>query len=231
MSRPPSLVCQHLEHISRALLEQRQAIVRRHVQGRHGVYALYRGHRLYYVGLATDLRTRLTQHLRDAHAKSWDRFSLYLTTGGNHLRELESLVLRIVMPSGNKQRGKFARSEDLRRSLMRSLREDHRAEVEALFNLRGALSTDKVPRRSAGPTRVLELARYISGPMRLRARYKGQWKRALVRRDGTIRWSGKVFLTPSGAARAVVQRPCSGWDFWECERTPGYWVRLSELRR
>jgi hypothetical protein len=34
--------------------------------------------------------------------------------GYSHLRELESLILRIVKPPGNKQKGKFARSLPLR---------------------------------------------------------------------------------------------------------------------
>jgi type I restriction-modification system DNA methylase subunit len=37
---------------------------------RHGVYALYRGNRLYYVGLASNLRSRLNTHLRDRHANT-----------------------------------------------------------------------------------------------------------------------------------------------------------------
>ena len=32
---------------------------------------------------------------------------MYLTVGDVHLRELEALILRIVKPIGNKQKGKF----------------------------------------------------------------------------------------------------------------------------
>lgn len=122
MARKNQLVCQHLENISRQALEKYQAIIRRYVRERQGVYALYRHNKLYYVGLASSLQGRLKIHLRDRHADSWDRFSVYLTIGDSHLRELESLILRVVKPSGNKRKGKFAKSEDLRRRLQHDFR-------------------------------------------------------------------------------------------------------------
>ena len=70
MKRNAQLVCQHLENISREALEEYQDIIRQYVRGRQGIYALFRRGKLYYVGLATNLRTRLTQHLRDRHAGS-----------------------------------------------------------------------------------------------------------------------------------------------------------------
>lgn len=88
MAKRSPMVCQHLENISREGLEKYQDVIREYVKGRHGVYALYRGIKLYYVGLATNLRMRLAHHLRDRHHNSWDRFSVYLTIGDNHLREL-----------------------------------------------------------------------------------------------------------------------------------------------
>ena len=113
MSKRAPLVCQHLENVSRTALEKYQAIVKEFVRRRRGVYALYRKDKLYYVGLATNLRSRLRRHLRDRHGQSWDRFSVYLTIGDSHLKELESLILRMVSPKGNKQSGRFVKSEDL----------------------------------------------------------------------------------------------------------------------
>jgi hypothetical protein len=79
------LVCQHLENISRKGLEKYQDVIRAAVSRRHGVYALYKRNKLYYVGLAKDLRWRLKAHLNDRHGESWDRFSVYLTIGDQHL--------------------------------------------------------------------------------------------------------------------------------------------------
>jgi hypothetical protein len=135
MAKRSSLVCQHLENISRDALEKYQDVIRGYVRGRQGVYALYRRDRLYYVGLASNLRMRLSHHLRNRHGDSWDRFSVYLTIGDSHLRELEALILRIVKPRGNSQKGKFARSDDLKRKFGRDVRERHRREVDRLSSL------------------------------------------------------------------------------------------------
>lgn len=98
-----NLLSQYLEKVSRQLLEKHGDIIRKYVGSRHGIYALYSGEDLYYVGLATDLRARLKHHLSDRHSNTWDKFSIYLTIGDAHLRELEALILRIIMPNGNRQ--------------------------------------------------------------------------------------------------------------------------------
>ena len=41
---------------------------------------------------------RLTHHLRARHHESRDKFSVHLTIGHGHLRELESLIRRIEQP-------------------------------------------------------------------------------------------------------------------------------------
>jgi hypothetical protein len=89
MPKRKPLVCQHLENVSRDVLEQNQEMVRQYVRHRQGVYALYRRGKIYYVGLAGNLRGRLAHHLKDRHQDSWDRFSVYITIGDSHLRELE----------------------------------------------------------------------------------------------------------------------------------------------
>jgi len=45
------LVSQHMEGISAKALEQYQDIIREYIRGRHGIYALYKREKLYYVGL------------------------------------------------------------------------------------------------------------------------------------------------------------------------------------
>src|SRR5574337_444070 len=121
MRQTSQLVCQHLENINRDALDKYQAIIRRYVRRREGVYALYRRDKLYYVGLARDLRWRLRSHLKDRHGQRWDRFSVYLTIGDRYLRELESLLLRVVMPKGNKKKGRFSNSENLLRRFKRDI--------------------------------------------------------------------------------------------------------------
>jgi hypothetical protein len=59
MVKEKALVSQYLENISRDALEKYQNIIRRYVRRRQGVYALYRQKKLYYVGLASVLRSAL----------------------------------------------------------------------------------------------------------------------------------------------------------------------------
>jgi Restriction Enzyme Adenine Methylase Associated len=68
--------------------------------------------------------------------------------------------------------------------------------------------------------------------MNIRARFKGQFITARVRRDGTVRFDGKVYTSPSKAGAMACKRPtCNGWTFWTYERAPGDWVVIDKLRK
>lgn len=228
------LVCQHLENISREAFARHQAIIKQYARGRHGVYALYRRGKLYYVGLATNLRSRLRHHLKDRHGASWDRFSVYLTVGDGHLRELEALILRTVKPDGNKQKGKFVKSEDLRRRFRRDIKQNLMAEMDGLFGESKPAARRRQLAEAACQTggRPAALAKYIHVPTALRARFKGKMVKAQVRADGTVRFAGKIYRSPSLAGQAACGRKtCNGWTFWRYERAPGDWVALDAMRR
>lgn len=218
------LVIQHLENVSRRLLDKHQDVVREYVKGRHGVYALYRNDKLYYVGLASNLRNRLRTHLKDKHAAGWNRFSLYLTEDVAYLRELEALVLRITVPSGNKARMKLPRSRDLSRYFKRSMIDSFRRELEQLF--KG--SRKARPGSGRGPS---DSGPVIKSRKSLRRTYKGKLYRATLRPDGRVRFRGKIYPSPTAAAKMITKRPVFGWTFWRYERAPGEWIRLNELRR
>ncbi|MGA2075437.1 MAG: GIY-YIG nuclease family protein [Terriglobia bacterium] len=227
MPKPPQLVCQHLENISGDVLEDYQKIIREYVSRRQGVYALYNDDDLYYVGLASNLSTRLKAHLGDKHAGRWNRFSVYLTIGDKHLRELETLILRVVKPKpeGNSKSGKFARSQDLRARLDRDIKQRDREKRDHIFGRIEETVRQVLP----GP--MPPLCPYVKKVFRLRGRSRGKTLQASVRDDGTIRLQGKVYHTPSAAAVAATGYQVDGWDFWKYERAPGDWVRLDELRK
>ena len=220
MAKRAQLVSQHLENISSEALDKYQDVVRSYVRGRQGIYALYRRNKLYYVGLASNLRNRLKHHLRDRHKGIWDRFSVYLTIGDSHLKELESLILRTVKPQGNTQTGKFVKSENLKSRLARDLRRKQRDEINWLIGRAIA----RKAKRSRKKTRVKGqpiLASYFNCTTKLRALYKGKVIKAQIRRNGLIRYKNKDYKSPSLAGRAVVKRSCNGWTFWKYERAPG----------
>jgi hypothetical protein len=228
--RRGALVSQYLEGISRTALAEYQQFFREQTRRRNGVYALYKKKKLYYVGLARDLRGRLKSHLKDKHGESWDRFSIYLTVGDEHIRELESLVLRIVRPAGNRQGGKFARAQNLRRDFTRRVKLDAATHLSELL---GTLERQKAGRGRADTDGKAVLAAYFTRPVKLRAHYKGKVLKARVLRSGLISFKGKRYASPSKAAGAALphRRAISGWHFWTYERAPGDWVRLRELRR
>ncbi|TWT46051.1 GIY-YIG catalytic domain protein [Phycisphaerae bacterium RAS1] len=241
LKRSGALVVQHLEGISRTTLEECQKVIRDYVRGRNGVYALYSGRKLYYVGLASNLRTRLKGHLSNRHGESWDRFSVYLTDGESHLRELESLVLRIVRPPGNTQIGHFAQSENLAKKLGRDLR---RQWAQRYRELMGELEEEpssaprgQTPKNSrrirVGQVRFdrnrAALAKYVRLPAALRGEFKGRIYEARARRDGRLRCCGSLHETLSGAALAICKRPVNGWSFWTVKNSRGEYVRLTTL--
>src|SRR5687768_7340745 len=230
MPKQTQLVCQQLENISSRVLEEYQDIIKQYIRGRNGVYALYKGEKLYYVGLATNLRGRLKQHLKDRHRGAWDRFSVYLTIGDRHIKEMESLLLRITRPAGNKQIGKFARCENLVRQFARDIKTLQREELTSILGVKrkAVAGRDSADDRPVLAPYVRDIRRH-----RLRGRHKGKFIRARVRSNGMITiWGhpGRKFNSPSLAAIHVLKRNANGWQFWRYERSPGEWVPLTQLR-
>jgi len=146
-----ALVIEHLEGISRAAIKRYPDIITEFVRRKSGVYALYKGGSLYYVGLAKNLRSRLHGHLRDRHADAWDHFNVYLTQSDEHLKELESLVLRIASPMGNRVTGKFMSSKDLLRVFRQRIVESQKRELaDITLGEVPRVSADRAVRRKRG---------------------------------------------------------------------------------
>src|ERR1035437_684461 len=137
MKKKTGLVSQHLEGIKFSALEDYQQIIRNYIRKQEGVHGLYKKGRLYYVGLASDLKWRLSAHLKDRHKEQWDTFSVYLTVNNQYLKELESLMLRVIrpMPKGNKQLGKFPISQNLLRHFKRDIKENQKKRLRELIGL------------------------------------------------------------------------------------------------
>jgi hypothetical protein len=230
--REGRLVCEHLENIARDSLQDYPQIIRSFARGRHGVYALYRGSRLYYVGLATNLRRRLDQHLRDRLRSTWDRFSLYLTTDDRHLHEIEALFLRIGKPPGNRTRPRLT-SKNLEPELRRRMTEKQRQQRDHILGRTGrggGRGHAKKPLARTGRAGPAVLSPYVTERMKIRLSHGGRMHTASVHRDGTIHCEGRAFMSPSGAARAIVGVTVNGWRVWQYQRPRGDWVQLRALR-
>ena len=217
-----------LENVSGRVLEEYRDVICDMIRGKSGIYALYRREKLYYVGLASNLMTRLNQHLSDRHKKKWDRFSVYLTRHDDHMKELESLLLRIVAPEGNKVSGKFRGSTDLRRDFARHMRErdaDNRAML---------LGGKAVQRRQKKRAKQGRGTRSLNGVLGRRMALKG-WRNgweysAALLKNGTISYDGERYDTPTAAARAAIGRG-NGWAFWHFKDRNQEWIPLRSLRK
>jgi len=156
----------------------------------------------------------LKRHLKDRHKLEWDSFSVYLTIGDAHLRELESLLIRVMTPPGNKQKGKFSGAENLKKKFARMIAQKQRAELDYLL---GRPINAKDEKKPSGRST------YIRG------RSKDKTYHAWLRRNGTVKWKGRVYTSLSAAATAVTKTATNGRWFWRFERSPGDWVRVRQL--
>ncbi len=88
-----------------------------------GIYALYKGDKLYYVGLAQNLLNRVDWHTRDRHRNRWDKVSFFVIEKHKYSKDIETVILRIAEPRGNGTRGKFEGHHELQDRLNKVRRE------------------------------------------------------------------------------------------------------------
>lgn len=225
----------HLEKINSRIFDQNRKQIAEIIEEHQGIYALYRKEKLYYVGLATDLRRRINWHLRDKHKGKWTHFSLYILRRDEHLRELEALVLRIADPTGNYTKGKLKGSKDLRRNLKALLRKDFKEFIEDLLGggepveKKGKRKKAKITRKSNRPMKG-----YFPGGKMIYAKYIGKEYRAWVMGNGRIKIipSGELFDSPSMAGISVTKKmTMNGWRFWKYKDKNGELVYIDQLRK
>jgi hypothetical protein len=233
--RSRSIVIQHLEQIDREIFKNYQKEIADMIKGHHGVYALYHRKKLYYIGLASNLRNRIKSHIKDKHADSWTKFSLYIFKTQKSIRELEALLLRIADPKGNIQKGRLRGSLNLKPELDKQIDKRQR---EERFKLLGRKSSGKQkvrPKRKSKTTKAERpLKGLLRGRQRIYATYKGKDYKAKVRPNGEIEMipGGQLYDTPSAAAKAIVdRRTVNGWKFWKYKDKNGELVYIDQLRK
>ncbi len=236
--RARHLVQGHLERISSRAFDDYREVITKFIGRSHGVYALYKDDRLYYVGLASNLRRRIKRHLKDRHSQRWDRFSLYLVGNSDHLKELESLVLHIASPRGNIQAGKLPGSRNMVHELKRLVKEHEQRQLERLLYGKQTIRvagrrSHKVrrPRKRKPLVREYPLKGLLRRNQPLRAFYKGRVYKAKARTSGRIYLNGKLYDSPSGAAKSIVKRRVNGWRFWHFRNKKGEWERLKSRQK
>lgn len=234
-AKPNVLVREYIEKMSGDIFEERyRDQLAELIEGHAGVYALYLDDALYYVGLASDLMRRVGFHQKDRHAGRWNLFSVYLTAKSAHIKPLESLLLRVYMPEGNRVRGKLPGARDGKRALAAAMRRhDAEKRAAALNHVRPVDRT--ASRRRAKPAAASREGRQDFGSLlpsaiTLRADYKGKRYTARARKNGEVVMNGRIYSSLSAAACAVTGGNSNGWQFWRYRTVDGEWLRMSELR-
>lgn len=227
--KPRDLLSNRLEMISKDIFKRHFPLITELIGDSPGIYALYDGDELYYVGKSTELHKRVRHHLRDRHLASWTHFSLYLVRREEHIHEMESLLVRIANPKGNRvvPRGKSRGA--LLKGLKRLIRQRQRDELSALL---GSKPNKTKPRSKKHGNHPDSLVGLVSKRATLFKHYKGRDYTARLSPKGTIAFKGKIYTSPTGAAKAVIgaNRAVSGWVFWYIKDADGNWIRLEDYK-
>lgn len=121
----------YAEGISANLLEQHGDTVKLVIGKKSGVYVLSKDGKPYYIGLAKKLPNRLGHHLKDRHAHKWDHFNFYAIRSQKYVKDLESILIRVARPKGNRQLGGFGKGKNLRKRLQKEIIGSIKADFDA----------------------------------------------------------------------------------------------------
>lgn len=224
------LIVNRLENVSKDVFKQYYPLITELVGDSPGIYALYDDRDLYYVGKSTELRKRVKQHLKDRHLASWTHFSLYLARREDHIHEIESLLVRIANPKGNRVIPRGKSSGILVKQLKKLIKERQRVELASLFAVKQAKVL--VARGISSGTSKYSLAGLVDRRTKLYRTYRGREYTATLTPQGYVRFNGRRYNSVTAAAKAVIKRKgaISGRGFWYIQNGNGDWVKLAQYK-
>ena len=217
-----------LEKVSREIFERYSKELSELFGSSHGVYALYDDNELYYVGKASDLKRRIRQHLKDRHFALWTHFSLYLTDKSTYINDIESVIISVSNPKGNKVKPKGSADSKLKKELKNLLRKKQTEEIDRILGYKKRKETKRVEKNVTAQSVLKNL---FNRPKTLYKDYKGKEYKATLLTSGKIKYQGKLYTSPSGAAQQIIDSGrINGWEFWYIQNEHGNWVKLSSFR-
>src|ERR1043165_1330181 len=169
-----------MENVSKTIFRQYFKVITDLIGRSPGIYALYDEGDLLYVGKATDLKSRGKSHLRDRHLANWTHFSLYLVRRTQHIDELESLLVRVANPKGNRVMPRGQAPRTLLKQLKAAIRRKMKEELARLFGW------GKPHIREAEHDKARPLQALVQKRARLYRRYKGKEYHAFLTPRGRI---------------------------------------------
>ena len=220
------IITKKIESISKNIFEKFKEPISKLVKGQHGVYALYDEGELYYVGKAVDLERRVKQHLKDNHKALWTHFSLFFTEKKEYISIIESIIISIAQPLGNKIKPKGKIDNKDIKLLEKMIKEQQDRERTEMFGRKVVVRPLK--NKSQRPS----LEGYFKSSRPLKKNYKGKEYTATLLTTGEIKFRGKLYSTPTAAAMQIIESESvkvNGWMFWFVKNDEGNWVKLNDL--
>ena len=234
ISRP--IVESYLERIGQKVFSDFSSAITGLIKRHQGIYALYKRDKLYYIGLASNLKNRIKHHLNDKHKNCWTHFSLYIVSRQEHIKEFESVILRVAYPKGNSVKGKLVRARNLKPELKELLDAELEKQINGIIGggVKSGKGGEKI--KSVKKTGKSSGDRPLKGLFKtgkvIYATYKGKDYKAYVNRIGRLRYKGKWYDSPS-AVGSVIRggKSTNGWRFWKYKDKSGHLVLLTTLRK
>ena len=230
-SKSKPIVEAYLERIGQKVFKDFSSVITKLIKGHQGIYALYKKDKLYYIGLASNLKNRIKHHLNDRHKNFWTHFSLYIISKQEHIKEFESVILRIAYPKGNTVKGKLSRAKNLRPLLKKRLKAEWEKQIDGIIGGRKkTVERAKIKKTNSDNPLKGSLKAY----QRIYANYKGKMYKAKVLPSGTIKMvpGGELYNSPSSAGKAIITKGAvNGWNFWKYKDKSGKLRRIADLRK
>jgi len=118
-----SLIKEVVEHLHFESFEFLEEAINDMMKGKPGIYALYDNKKLYYVGLSINLKERVEKHTKDRHVNKWNNFSIYIINKTKFLKDIETILLRVINPPGNTVKGKIPKLKSLQKVLKKAAKQ------------------------------------------------------------------------------------------------------------
>ena len=243
-----NILVKKIEGINKVIVNNKKYLeVRKYIDKKikteHGVYALYnKAGKLYYVGRASDIISRVRQHTKNRHSRQWSYFSIYFTKKKQDAHDVEAIILS-VLPTvkGNKQnRSKLGEDKDLKKQIKKIKRYIDYERIKNIkrnptfLNIGETKKEDKEKPKGRKNKERPNLKNYFKKLRPLKKEYRGRVYKAKLLKSGKIKYKGKSYDNPSAAAWAAIKRrsPSSrpnGWSFWSVKNYKNKWIKLSKL--
>ena len=245
------LFTEKLEKIHKDIFKDHRNALLKLVGKSHGVYALYKRDRLYYVGKASDLKKRVGEHLNDIHARKWTHFTAFLTSKSEDIKDIEAVLIIIADPDGNTNKPKSS-AKDMLKSLEALIKEE---QEEKRRKILGKKSTSKKKKdvskkkkskairkqstlnSETGKNKLVKMKQLFDADLIKEGDtwyFKNNKKNieGIITSDGQLKVGGKTYTSHHKAGKEAMNWPsCNGWNHWQYRDEQGELQLIDDFRQ